>query len=90
MALIVHDIINQIGKGSVQAIVQRDGNFVVSKKNEEIQWSTNTTGNWNASLILEDDGNLILFSSTNEQLWSTNTSSNGRFNKFFSLMGFDL
>lgn len=51
------------GRGGVKACMQSDGNFVISKADGSVVWSTNTTAP-GADLKLQDDGQLFVTDGT--------------------------
>ena len=51
------------------AIMQLDGNFVVSDCGGQPLWNTGTWGNSGAYLSVQDDSNLVVYASNGQPLW---------------------
>ncbi len=60
------------GRGSVVAIMQRDGNFVVYDSAGRPAWATDTNPN-GSTLAVQNDGNVVVYTAGGEPLWSTRT-----------------
>ena len=52
-----------------QAMMERDGNFVVYDGQGRVLWTTGTTGNPNAYLLVQDDGNLVVYRPDLQPMW---------------------
>ena len=52
-----------------QAMMERDGNFVVYDGQGRALWMTGTTGNPNAYLLVQDDGNLVVYRPDLQPMW---------------------
>jgi hypothetical protein len=57
------------GTSPGRAILQLDGNLVVSDASGSARWSSGTGGNRNASLVVQDDGNLVILSWDGRTIW---------------------
>lgn len=60
------------GRGTVLAIMQRDGNFVIYDSAGAPVWSTGTNPN-GSTLAVQNDGNTVVYSAAAQPLWSSNT-----------------
>ncbi|MFI9509661.1 right-handed parallel beta-helix repeat-containing protein [Nocardia sp. NPDC052566] len=60
------------GRGSVVAIMQRDGNFVIYNAAGESVWSTGTNPN-GSILAVQNDGNVVVYTADGKPLWSSKT-----------------
>jgi hypothetical protein len=65
---------NTVGKGAVEAVMQGDGNFVLSNSAGKAIWTSGTAGNDGAALSVQDDGNVVIYSAAGKALWSTGTA----------------
>ena len=63
---------NTAGTAPGQALLQTDGNFVVSDAAGVQRWSSGTAGNPNAYLAVQDDGNLVIYRSDGQPVWTRN------------------
>jgi hypothetical protein len=61
---------------SFSALLQSDGNFVISRGSAAI-WSTKTSNRTGAKLSFQGDGNLVLYDSALKPIWNSGTSNNG-------------
>lgn len=57
------------GRTAGQALLQTDGNFVVSGPNGDVHWSSGTAGNPGAYLALQNDGNLVIYRADGRPVW---------------------
>lgn len=65
---------NTVGSGAVEAILQKDGNFVLYNQAHRPVWASNTLRQKKAAkAILQDDGNFVLYDENNKPVWATNT-----------------
>jgi hypothetical protein len=62
------------GNPGAQAVLQSDGDFVVSSASGTVLWSSDTSGNPGATLSVQNDGNVVLYAG-GQALWSTKTVS---------------
>ena len=60
---------NTGGRGAGQALLQTDGNFVVSGPSGEVHWTSGTAGNPRAYLVLQNDGNLVIYRADGRPAW---------------------
>ena len=64
--------------GKYNAILQRDGNFVIYGNGRQVRWNTVTYTNKAEYFKAQDDGNLVLYGKQEKVLWSANTWGIGR------------
>ena len=62
-----------MNSGSLRAIMQNDGNFVLYNSDNQPKWSSGTGGNTGSNLIMQDDGNLVIYNSQSKPIWATHT-----------------
>lgn len=60
------------GRGSVVAILQKDGNFVIYDSAGEPVWASGTNPN-GSTLVVQNDGNAVVYTAGSQPLWSTKT-----------------
>ena len=68
------------GNGKIQAILQKDGNFVIyhyDGAGRTALWSSLTYGKNASYLVSQRDGNLVLYDSDGKPLWHSNTAGRG-------------
>ena len=56
-----------------RAVLQTDGNFVVSDARGKVMWASGTT-NAGHHMVLQNDCNLVLYGATHEALWYSGTA----------------
>lgn len=64
---------NTAGAGTAQAIMQRDGNFVLYDTKGRPVWATNTLDASGAYFAVQDDGNLVVYTSSGKPVWASHT-----------------
>ena len=65
---------NTMGSGAVKAVMQYDGNFVLSTSNGVAKWASNTSGRPDNFLLLRDDGNMVIYAMGAPTVqWATNS-----------------
>ncbi|MDP9314284.1 MAG: hypothetical protein M3R24_25955 [Chloroflexota bacterium] len=65
---------NTDGQGVEKALMQGDGNFVLSDQNRtHAFWTTKTDGHPGAYMQIQDDANVVIYDSAGKALWATNT-----------------
>ena len=62
------------GNPGAQAVLQSDGDFVISSASGTALWSSDTSGKPGATLSVQNDGNVVLYAG-GQTLWSTKTVS---------------
>ena len=75
--LVLYDDVNQVplwgtntrGRSAGQALLQTDGNFVVSGSSGEVHWTSGTAGNPRAYLAVQNDGNLVIYRADGRPVW---------------------
>ena len=63
-------------QGTIEAVMQYDGNFELHDTYGKLKWSTGTKSNIPSNLILQNDGNLVLYDGNMSPIWATNTWNN--------------
>ena len=62
------------GNPGASALMQPDGNLVVSSDKGVALWSTNTSGNPGATLSLQDDANIVIYRTDGSTAWVSASS----------------
>lgn len=60
------------GRGSSNAALQADGNFVIYA-GSAATWTSNTSGKAVAAVFVQNDGNVVMYGYRGEVFWTTNT-----------------
>lgn len=60
------------GRGSSNAALQSDGNFVIYA-GSTATWASNTSGRAVAAVFVQNDGNVVMYGYQGEVFWTTNT-----------------
>ncbi|MDN5275356.1 MAG: Curculin protein [Candidatus Saccharibacteria bacterium] len=62
-------------KNSAQAVIQLDGNLVISDFNDRAIWSSGTAGRGASELLLQQDANLVIYTTASSTpTWSSGTA----------------
>lgn len=64
---------NTAGKDTAEAIMQRDGNFVLYDRKGKPLWATNTLDTSGAYFVIQNDGNLVIYNASGRSIWASHT-----------------